>query len=36
MLDHSLSMAVDDIKPYRFEVAREKVIKLIKNFMTRR
>ncbi|ACO03742.1 MAG TPA: VWA domain-containing protein [Persephonella sp.] len=30
MLDHSLSMAVDDIKPYRFEVAREKVIKLIK------
>ncbi|WP_457621930.1 VWA domain-containing protein [Persephonella sp.] len=30
MLDHSLSMAVDDLKPYRFEVARKKIIKLIK------
>jgi Ca-activated chloride channel family protein len=30
MLDHSLSMAVDDIKPYRFEVARRKIINLLK------
>ncbi|WP_457641736.1 VWA domain-containing protein [Persephonella sp.] len=30
LLDHSLSMAVDDIKPSRFEAARKKIIKLIK------
>ncbi len=31
LLDRSLSMAVDDLKPNRFEVAKNKVLKLLNN-----